>query len=68
MKKLVRKVTGLFLGAGGEWVADVRHGVDFMGDHHASGAVPREERQGCEVYYWFGEEAATEYDFTTPLW
>jgi len=69
LRKLIRKTsTGAFLTHRAEWTDDVREAETFATEDAVKFARRRFQLDGCELYYSFSKEKATEYDFSIPLW
>jgi hypothetical protein len=69
LRKLIRKMpTGAFLNHRAEWTDDVSAAENFATEDAVKSARRRFQLDGCELYYSFSKEKATEYDFSIPLW
>ncbi len=67
MRKLLRiKGTQKFVGKSGEWTEDLKLALDFAG---IQDAVTRAEQieQELELYYCFGGDRVTNWDFVVPV-
>ncbi len=67
VKKLIRnKATRAFLAADGTWTEDVGAGRDFPRTEEVSRVLMALEGN-LELYFCFGENRPTEWDFALPL-
>ncbi len=67
MRKLIRcRTTNAFLSKDGRWTHDLRNAADVTGpDLHL--IIRAHPRKRIEVYYHFGEDRPSQYDFTVAV-
>ncbi len=64
LRKLIRsKASKLFLTKAGGWTDQIRLAMSFADHAEAMAAVQQHRLREVELYYLFGEDRITEYDF-----
>ncbi len=68
MRKLLRAHDTLkFLGKADEWTDNVKLAVDFPDSEAAVAKARQIEKEGLELYYSFGDDYVTNWDFAVPI-
>jgi hypothetical protein len=66
-RRIRSKAMKAFLTPAGKWTGQIEKAADFPDVSQADAAVVQFQLQDVELYYMFGDDAASQYDFAVPL-